>query len=110
MRIKFLLLFLFTLTLSQVKAQFGPDVDYALPTEYTIENITVTGAIHFDERAIILLSELERGQKIKVPGDDISKAIKKLWDQKLFSEVAIDATQIRGDKIFLDIRVKERPR
>lgn len=110
MRIKSILLFLFTLTLSQVEAQFGPDVDYGLPTEYTIENITVTGAIHFDERAIILLSELERGQKIKVPGDDISKAIKKLWDQKLFSEVAIDATQIRGDKIFLDIRVKERPR
>ena len=88
----------------------GNEINYAYPQEYTIENITVTGAVHFNDRAIILLSELERGQKIKIPGSEISKAIKKLWDQNLFSEVSIDASSIRGDKIFLDIKVKERPR
>lgn len=112
-KIVFLLLFIVTysLTSAQAPGLIGDNtIDYGNPKEYVIENITVTGAVHFDEKAIILLSELERGQKIKIPGDEISKAIKKLWDQKLFSEVAIDATQIRGDKIFLDIRVKERPR
>lgn len=109
----FLLIVLIALPIvsfGQVLPLGGTEIDYGNPKEYIIENITVTGAFHFEEKAIILLSELERGQKIKVPGDDITKAIKKLWDQKLFSDVAIDATQIRGDKIFLDIRVKERPR
>jgi outer membrane protein insertion porin family len=116
MRIKNYILFLFLL-ISSVPAFAQPnivggdsEIDYRSPKEYIIENVTVTGAVHFNDQAIILIAELERGKKIRVPGDDIAKAIKKLWDQGLFSEISIDATQIRGDKIFLDIKVKERPR
>lgn len=85
-------------------------IDYISTRDYTIAGITVTGATYFNHDAIKLIAELREGQKIKVPGEDISKAIRKLWDQKLFSDVAIDATKIIGDNIFLDIKVKERPR
>ena len=79
------------------------DIDYLTPKTYEIGGITVTGAVHLDENAIRLISELSVGSKIDVPGDAISKAIRKLWDQNLFSEVGIDASRIMGDKIFLDI-------
>src|SRR5690606_20984925 len=40
----------------------------------------------------------------------ISSAIKKLWDQSILADVEIFATKIEGRKIFLEIRLKERPR
>jgi outer membrane protein insertion porin family len=45
-----------------------------------------------------------------VPGERITKAIKSLWEQKLFSDVKIVALKIDGNRIFLEIRIKELPR
>ncbi len=86
------------------------EIDYAKPREYVIGGITVSGTEFIDKNVIIMLSELEVGDKIKVPGDEITKAIKKLWDQGLFDDIAIYATDIKGNKIFLEIYLSERPR
>lgn len=85
-------------------------VDYLDPKEYGIGGITVTGVKYLDQNVLIMLSGLTVGEKIKVPGDRITKAVKKLWDQGLFEDVQIGVTTIIGDQIFLDIRLKERPR
>ncbi len=85
-------------------------INYASPTPYTIGGITVSGIEYLDKNVIIMLSDLEVGKKIRVPGDEISSAIRKLWDQGLFEDIKIIATDIKGDKIFLDIYLKERPR
>lgn len=87
-----------------------PVIDYTTPREYNVAAINVIGATHYSHDAIRLLSELSVNQKVRIPGDDIAKAIKKLWEQKLFSEVRIDASDIRGNDIFLEIIVKERPK
>ncbi len=50
------------------------------------------------------------GNKITVPGDEITKVVKKLWDHGLFSDVKIYATKIEDGKIWLNIYLKERPR
>ena len=50
------------------------------------------------------------GDEIAVPGDAITMAIKKLWQQGLFSDVKITASKIIGDQIWLDIYLQERPR
>jgi len=85
-------------------------IDYSSPTEYTIGGITVSGIEFLDKNVIIMLSDLEVGKKIRIPGDNISSAIRKLWDQGLFEDIKVYATDIKGDKIFLDIYLKERPR
>lgn len=85
-------------------------VDYANPVEYTIGGITVDGAKKLDERALILISGLKIGRKITVPGEDISKAVRKLWKQGLFEDVKISYTKIQGKTIFLNIHIKEQPR
>ena len=85
-------------------------IDYAYPTKYEIEKITVRGAEHFDKNVLIVLSGLSTGSKIKVPGEDISKAILNLWKQKLFDDIKISITAIHDDKIQLEIYLQEKPR
>ncbi|MGE0561600.1 MAG: outer membrane protein assembly factor BamA [Flavobacteriales bacterium] len=98
-----------------VKGQFSinsdlEDINYSSPKEYEIAGVTVQGADFFDSQAIISLSGLTVGNSIKIPGDKITRAIKSLWEQKLFSDVKIYAVKIESNRIFLEIRIKELPR
>ncbi len=85
-------------------------IDYAEPREYEIGGITVTGIKYLDERVLITLTGISVGDKIRIPGDKISKAIENLWKQGLLSDIKIVATKFQGDKIFLELRLQERPR
>ncbi|MHC1708262.1 MAG: outer membrane protein assembly factor [Bacteroidales bacterium] len=86
------------------------DIDYTNPKTYEIGGITVTGAQYLDQNVLIALTGLTVGDKVIVPGDNITKGIKKLWDQGLFENISITATKIQGDVIFLNIHLSERPR
>jgi len=50
------------------------------------------------------------GDKIKIPGDAISGAIRALWKYGLVGDVSITVDRIEGDNVFLNIRLSERPR
>lgn len=79
--------------------------------DYTIGGITVSGSKFIDEELLVSISGLTPGSKLTVPNDQqLSKAIRNLWKQKLFSDVEINATRFVGNKIFLDIKITERPR
>lgn len=98
-----------------LKGQFSINSDlenlnYSSPKDYEIAGVTVQGADFFDTQAIISLSGLTVGNTIKIPGEKITKAIKSLWEQKLFSDVKIYAVKIEENRIFLEIRIKELPR
>src|SRR5438874_963242 len=61
-----------------------------IPKEYTIADITVNGTRSFDKNLIISISGLQVGDKVQIPGTDaFSKAINKLWNQNLISDVQI---------------------
>ncbi len=93
-----------TLTGDQIR------VDYNNPVEYEIGGITVSGEKTIDENVILMVARLSVGDKIMVPGDEISEAINRLWRQGLFRHVAVSISSIQGDFVFLDIEVTERPR
>ena len=86
------------------------EIDYAEPKTYTIGGITVSGIQFLDKNVLVMLSGLSVGDEIKIPGEKISTAIKKLWKQGLFENIRIYATKIQGNTIFLDISMLERPR
>ena len=86
-------------------------MDYSRPTEYEVGGITVSGAKYSDANAIILYSGIKVGDILNLPGDQVLQiAIKNLWKQKLFSNVSIRIGEIRGNVVFLNIEVMERPR
>src|SRR5690606_17748747 len=118
---RFLLLLLLALAMTDSQAQFRrrdrvppPPQDnrlnYANPTEYVIGGISVEGLNILDENAIVSLTGLRVGDKIKIPGDAISGAIRKLWKHGLVGDVTISVDRIEGENVFLKILLSERPR
>lgn len=85
-------------------------IDYNNPREYEIGGISVSGTEYIEDNVVIMVTRLNVGQTITVPGDDISNAINNLWRQDLFRDVSIAVTSIQDNIIFLDIELKERPR
>ena len=95
---------------AQVNIGEGTVMDYSRPVEYEIGGISVSGVEYLDKNVLVMLSGLTVGERITVPGEDVTNSLRKLWDQGLFEDVGIYATEIRGDLIFLEIKLKERPR
>ncbi|MCD6557236.1 MAG: outer membrane protein assembly factor BamA [Bacteroidales bacterium] len=86
------------------------DFDYENPQEYEIAGIQTKGIRYLDNTALIHVTGLSVGQKVMIPGDEITYAIKKLWEQKMFSDVKIYSVKTEGNKIWLEISLEERPR
>ena len=84
-------------------------VDYRIPRKLEIGGVAFSGDIYASQRALLSLTGLSVGQTITVPGPEIEKAINKLWDQNLFSEIKISETRSFAGKIFLDIYLREKP-
>ena len=85
-------------------------VDYMTKEDYIVGGVTVTGVRFLDTNALIGLSGLRVGQQVEIPGDEITTAVQKLWQQGLFSDVRITISRISADTAFLDINLQERPR
>lgn len=85
-------------------------MSYSNPQVYEIAEIKVDGAEFLDNNALISISGLKIGDKIKIPGDQISGAIKKLWKQGLIGDVKIFASKVENGKVYLTISLLERPR
>ena len=84
------------------------DFSYSQPKEYELGPIRVTGADNFDHQAIKLIAGLRQGQKIILPSNDISNAIKNLWNEEIFSNVAIYVTKEIAGVVYLTIAVEAR--
>ena len=87
------------------------EIEYSnSPREYVIKDISVTGNGVYDKSVLIAYSGLHVGDRVKMPGEAFSGAIKKFWKQGLFSDVKILARKIQGDEVWLELAFKPRPR
>ena len=89
-----------------------PEVEYTSGGRkiYEIAGITVTGADNYEDFVIIGFSGLAVGDKIEIPGPQITKSLKRFWRQGLFSDVKIKATKMEAGKVWLEIALTPRPR
>ncbi len=85
-------------------------VEYGFPVDYEIGGIRVEGTKYLDGNSLISLTGLKVGDRIKIPGDDISQAIKKLWKHGLVADATIFQEKIEEGKVYLVVLLKERPR
>lgn len=85
-------------------------LDYSKPTEYEIGPIRVIGADNFDQQAIKAVAGFRQGQKITIPGDQISKAIRNLWEEELFSDISIVLDKEIDGIVYLTIQLTPRPK
>lgn len=88
----------------------GTSIDYANPQEFEIGPIRIEGADDYDQQAIKLIAGLRTGDKINIPGDKITKAIKNLWNEGLFNDVSIEIDREINQVVYLVIKLQLRPK
>ncbi len=101
--------FLFFFSISLLHLQLFAQT-YNRPEEFELGPIIVEGADNFDHNALRAIAGLKQGDKIMIPGEKISTAIKNLWEEGLFSDVEISIDKITGDVAYLRIKLQPRPK
>lgn len=105
------LLFIFLLfTAAAELASQTPLIEYGPVEELEIGGVDVKGVFFSDPNAIKSVAGLQVGQVIKVPGPDITRAMRNLWKLRLFEDVQITQDRREGNIIYLTIHLLERSR
>ena len=92
--------------LKQANAQ---DNAYDKGKFYELGEITVTGVKSFSPQTVVAYAGLKKGQRIQIPGEEISTTINKLWKLELFSDIEFFITKIEGEVVDLELYIQELP-
>ncbi len=104
---KFYIILLFLISYSNlINAQLNNFVKGKL---YTIDSISVTGLQNFSDKTVISYSGLRKGKEIRLPGEETSGILNKLWNLDLFSDINFFVTKVDGDKISIELAIEELP-
>ncbi len=76
---------------------------------YELGGMTVVGLQKFEEQTVKVFTGLKVGQNIKLPGDKLTSAIKKLYETKQFSNVEVYISKLDGNTAYLEFVVQELP-
>ena len=76
---------------------------------YELGEITVTGVKSFSPQTVVAYTGLKKGQRIQIPGEEISTTINKLWKLELFSDIEFFITKIEGEVVDLELYIQELP-
>ncbi len=96
-------------TITKDSTAIGNVISYKKGEQYILGGITVVGLQKFSEQTIRVYTGLIDGQEIKLPGDKLTSAIKKLYESKQFSEVDVYLSKKDGETVYLLFDVKELP-
>ena len=89
----------------------NPNISYAgTPRSCVIGGIDVYGVEGYEDYMLTGLSGLQVGQRISLPGSEITEAVKRYWRHGLFSKVTVSADSIVGDTVYLALNLALRPR
>ncbi|QTE22255.1 outer membrane protein assembly factor BamA [Polaribacter cellanae] len=84
-------------------------LSYEKGKEYILGGVSVTGLQKFSEETVRVFTGLRYGQPIKLPGDKLTSAIKKLYESKQFSDVDVYLAKVDGNTVYLQFDVQELP-
>ena len=90
---------------------YNPNVIFSsMPKTYEIAGLRVNGLQYYEDYIVIGYSGLAVGDKIEIPGNDITNAAKRFWRQGLFSKIQIKVEKICDDKAWLVFDLRQQPR
>ena len=98
-----------SLTIIQKDTIQTKNISFEKGKEYILGGISVTGLKKFSEETVRVFTGLRYGQTIKLPGDKLTSAIKKLYESKQFSDVDIYLARLDGETVYLQLDVQELP-
>jgi outer membrane protein insertion porin family len=100
-----------TTTPAPVDTIYNPNILYTgMSKTYEIAGMEVSGVPNYEDYIVIGYSGLNIGDKIEIPGPDVTNAAKRFARQGLFSSIQIKVQKIAGDKVWLEFALKPQPR
>ena len=103
------LVLLLLLLITSIAAKSQDSIPFQKEKKYILGDFTIVGLQKFSEQTVKVFTGLRVDQEIKLPGDKLSSAIKKLYDSKQFSEIDVYISKIDGDVVYLEFKVVELP-
>ena len=95
----------------KVDTIYNPPIVYSgLPSTYEIADIRVKGADNYEDYIVIGYSGLKKGDKIEIPGNDVTTAVKRLMRQGLFAQAQVIVEKIADGKVWLLLNLRTQPR
>ena len=100
-------------SIAEVKEDL-PVIAYSLTAndkKYTIADIKVTGVenYNYEEYVLVGISGLSVGDKVSVPGNELTTALNAFRKYGLFSWVRIEASKLTTDSVWLEIALEPNP-
>lgn len=80
------------------------------PRTYRIASVEIIGAEAHNQTFILASANLNVGDDVTIPGDQIPSAIRRLFRTGLFSNVQIFHRLVTANSVHLEIHVREQPR
>ena len=77
---------------------------------YILGQVEITGQNNFDKNTILNITNLKIGQKINTNGQEITNAVKSLWNQNIFSDVKIFKIEKENNTIHLEVFLNSLPK
>lgn len=88
----------------------NPLVDFAHPVTKTIADVRITGAVNYDEFVLRSVSALSVGDKVQIPGIQLTNAVNRYMQYGFFSNARVLVTKYVGDYAWIEIQLTENPR
>jgi len=85
------------------------ELDYNNPQEYQIAEVKVVGTESRDKNAIKSITGLREGESVRIPSNELTDGIKKLWSLGIFADVTLVLDKIESDSVYLTIELLEQP-
>ena len=88
------------------------EVDFNNPRTYVVGGVDIPGLKYLSREQLLAVLGINKGDKVTVPSDDLSQAIKRIWLQGAASDVGlyIDSLSASGDTAWFRLALTERPR
>ena len=75
--------------------------------EYVLKDIVVDGVKRYTPAQILRFTGLVKGEKLEIPGQRVSNAVKKLWETQSFSKVEVYVQDVEGQNVILQFQLQD---
>lgn len=98
-------------TQAAVDTIYNPPMIYTgMPRTYEIADIRVTGAPNYDDFIVLGFAGLKAGDRIELPGAELTAAVKRLMRHGLFAQARVKVLKTAGDRAWLELELRTQPR
>ena len=90
---------------------YNPPMLYSgMPKTYEIAGINVEGAPNYEDDIILGYAGLKLGDRMAIPGEEVTQIVKRLMRQGLFAQVQFVVDKTAGNQAWVTLKLRTQPR